>query len=328
MEVLKIGTRIVSTARSLPDFLVTNDDLTALVDTSDEWIYTRTGIRTRYISRGETVSSLSADVFNKLVTAAGYSPEDIDLLIVATVTAEYLFPASSTFVLDKVGAKNAFGFDLGAGCTGFVYALSVADKMIRSGVYKNAVVIGADILTKFTDWTDRQTCILFGDGAGGFLLEATDGENCILAEDMHTDGSHAMKLRGWRLPLNNAWHKDEGPEEPYLLMDGKAIYEFVTQKVPQSIRAVLDKAKVTMDDIKHIVCHQANGRLIESMAKKMKMSMEKFYISINKYGNTSSSTMPIAISEMMENGLIEKGDKVIISGFGAGLTWGSLLVQF
>jgi 3-oxoacyl-[acyl-carrier-protein] synthase-3 len=315
-------------ARSLPELVVTNNELAAMVDTSDEWIKTRTGIETRYISRGETVSSLSADVFRKLCAAAGYSPCDVDLLILATVTPEYLTPSSATFVLGDVGAKNAFGFDINAACSSFVYAMSVADKMICSGVYKNAVVISSDLLSKITDWNDRSTCILFGDGAGGVLIEACEGGPCIIAEDLHTDGQYTGALRGWRLPLRNAWHEDGGADEPYIVMDGKAIFDFVTTKIPLSIRAVLEKAKMTMDDIKHVVCHQANARLIEGVAKKLKMSIEKFYISIGRYGNTSSSSMPIALSEMMEKGIIEKGDKVVISGFGAGVTWGTVLVQF
>ncbi|MCL2702737.1 MAG: ketoacyl-ACP synthase III [Defluviitaleaceae bacterium] len=328
MEDDSIGTRIVGAARSLPELVVTNDDLAALVETSDEWIHTRSGIRTRHISRGESVSTLASDVFRKLVSGAGYDPDDIDLLILATVTPEYLTPSSATFVLRETGAKNAFAFDINAACTGFVYAVSVADKMLRSGLYKKAIVIAGDTLSKFVDWTDRATCVLFADGAGGVLMEACDGAPCILAEDLHTDGSYAMSLRAAKLPIKNPWYEDPGPEEPYVIMDGKAIYDFVVTEIPKSVRAILEKAAMTIDDIKYVICHQANSRIIEGVAKKLKTGIDKFYISISRYGNTSASSMPIALSEMMEKGLVHKGDRIIISGFGAGLTWGSLLVQF
>lgn len=321
------GTRIVWAERKLPEFAVSNDDLSELVDTSDEWIVKRSGIKTRKISRGETVSTLSAAVFRQLLAKTGRDPSEIDLLALATVTPEYLTPQSSAFVLGEVGAKNAFAIDINAACTGFVYALSVADKMIRSGVYKRAVVIGADTLSKIVDWSDRGTCILFGDGAGGVIIEASDGASCILAEDLHTDGEHAGLLRGTRIPLNNAWHKDQDEPVPYVVMDGHAVYDFTITEVPKSIRAALDKAALTMDDIKYVICHQANIRIIEGIAKKLKVGIDKFYISISRYGNTSSSSMPIALSEMLEQGLVAPGDKIIIAGFGAGLTWGSLLIE-
>ncbi|MCL2407267.1 MAG: ketoacyl-ACP synthase III [Defluviitaleaceae bacterium] len=325
------GTRIVTAARSLPELVVTNDDLAKFIDTSDEWIFTRSGIRKRHISRGETVASLSADVFKQLVSKAGITVDDIDFLIITTVTPEYLTPSSATFVLGEVGAKNAFGFDLNAACTGFVYGVSVADKLLRSGVYKRGIVIGADILSKICDWEDRSTCVLFADGAGGILMEATDGANsCILAEDLHTDGAKATELRGYKLPIKNPWYNelDHTADEPYVIMDGKAIYDFVTTEIPKSVRSILEKADVSSDEVKYVVCHQANARIIETVAKKLKTSIDKFKITITNFGNTSSSSMPLALSDMFDKGEVEKGDKIIITGFGAGLTWGSVLVQF
>ena len=321
------GTRIVWAERKLPDFVVTNDDLAALVDTSDEWITTRSGIKTRRISRGESVSGLAAKVFMQLCAKAGITPADVEILILATVTPEYLTPQSSAFVLREAGARNAFAIDINAACTGFVYALSIADKMIRSGVYKNAMVISGDILSKFTDWSDRGTCILFGDGSGGVFMEAKEGGSCILAEDLHTDGTDANVLRGGRIPLNNAWYKDEGPHEPFVIMDGRAVFDFLLKEIPQSINRILASANLTMDDIKYVVPHQANAKMIEGVAKKLKTDMSKFYMTIAKYGNTSSSTMPIAMSELFEQGLLQPGDKIIVTGFGAGLTWGSLILE-
>ena len=322
------GTRIVCAGRKLPEFAVTNEDLTSLVDTSDEWIHTRSGIKTRFISRGETVSDLSSDVLRQLLSKSGDAPGDIEFLVLATLTAEYATPQSSALILGEVNAKNAFAIDINGACTGFVYALSIADKMIRSGVYKNAVVISADTLSKVVDWSDRTTCVLFGDGAGGVLLEAVEGgSSCILAEDLHTDGQDALLLRGGRTPINNPWNEDKGPTEPYIVMDGHAVYDFTIREVPKSAQSVLDKAGLTVDDVKYIIPHQANARIIEKIAKKLKADISKFYISISRYGNTSSSSIPIALSEMFEQGLLEKGDKVILAGFGAGFTWGCLLVE-
>ncbi|MDR1703115.1 MAG: ketoacyl-ACP synthase III [Clostridiales bacterium] len=322
------GTRIIKAARAVPGFVVTNDDLTRLVDTSDEWIITRTGINTRRVSQGETTASLASDVFKQLVTGTRRGPEDVDLLILSTVTPDYMTPQSSAFVLRDNGAKNAFAFDMNAACTAFVYALSVAEKMLTSGVYKTAAVISSDTLTKITDWSDRGTCVLFGDGAGGVLMEYDGGPGGILAEDLHTDGEMATAIRGGRLPVNNAWHKDEGPVEPFVIMDGRATYDFTVREIPKSISATLEKARLTMDDIKYVVCHQANARILNGIAKKLKTGMDKFFVTINEFGNTSSSSVPIALSVMLERGMIEKGDKIMFAGFGAGLTWGTLIYQY
>jgi 3-oxoacyl-[acyl-carrier-protein] synthase-3 len=181
-------------------------------------------------------------------------------------------------------------------------------------------------LSKIVDWSDRSTCVLFGDGAGGVLVSACEGDSCILAEDMHTDGRHALRLFARKLPIKNPWHED-AEESPHVIMDGKAVFDFVTTEIPKSIRASLERAKLCIEDIKAIICHQANERMIETVAKRLKTGLEKFYISISRYGNTSSSSMPIALTEMFEKGLVKKGDKVVISGFGAGLTWGTLVVR-
>jgi 3-oxoacyl-[acyl-carrier-protein] synthase-3 len=322
------GTRIIKVARALPDFVVTNDDLARLVDTSDEWITSRTGINTRRMSQGETTASLSSEVFKKLTSGPEHGPNDVDLLILSTVTPDYMTPQSSAFVLRDNGARNAFAFDMNAACTAFVYALSVAEKMLTSGVYKTAAVISGDVLSKITDWSDRGTCVLFGDGAGGVLMEYDGGPGGILSEDLHTDGEMVMAIRGARLPVNNAWHKDEGPVEPSIIMDGRATYDFTVREVPKSILRSLEKASLTMDDIKYVVCHQANARILSGIAKKLKVSMDKFFVTINEFGNTSSSSVPIALSIMTERGLIQKGDKIVFAGFGAGLTWGTLVYQF
>lgn len=320
--------RIVNAARYIPALRVSNDDLSSMVETSDEWIYSRTGIRNRHISQGETASDMAAEVFRKLLAGTRYKADDIELLIISTVTPDYLSPHTSALTLSKVGATKAFGFDINGACTGFIYAFSVADKMVRSGFYKNAMVISSDTLSKVTDWTDRGTCVLFGDGAAGVLLEASDSDAGVITEDLHSDCSYPKAISFHRIPVQNAWHTDNGPLEPYLQMDGHAIFDFALREIPASIRRVLDKNGLTLDDIKIIIPHQANSRIIESIAKKLKTGLDKFFMNIHEYGNTSSASIPIAFSELWEQGAFVSGDKILFNGFGGGLTWGTILYGF
>ncbi len=320
------STEFIAFDSCTPQKAVTNDDLSLLVDTTDEWISTRTGIRERRISEGENTSDMCIKVAKGLLKKSSVSAEDIDLIIVATITPDFATPSTACMVQSAVGAVNAFAFDVSAACSGFVFAAGIADKYIRSGMCRNAIVIGAETLSKIVNWRDRTTCVLFGDGAGGALLSRSE-RNCYIAEDMHSDGSLGMQLTGGEAKVRNAFADPEEPDRRYLEMDGRTIFSFATRKVPASIRTLLEKASLTPDDIDWVVPHQANSRIVEVVAKKLDMPPEKFFMNIAKYGNTSAASIPIALAQMSDEGLLKKGQKVIISGFGGGLTWGSAIIE-
>ena len=310
-----------------PEKIVTNDDLSQIVDTSDEWIYSRTGIKQRHLSTGEDTSQLCIEVAKRLLEKSGTSPEEIDLIIVGTISPDYATPSTACLVQGAIGAVNAFAFDISAACSGFVYALSIADKFIKSGSYKKAIVLGAETLSKIVDWKDRSTCVLFGDGAGGVIVEPVD-KGGILAEDMHSKGEDGLKMTGNERKPENMLFTPEGENNPYLVMDGRAIFNFATRVVPHSVNEIIEKSGISMDDVKYIVPHQANSRIIDIVARKLNVPIEKFYLNINEYANTSAASIPIALGEMSEKGLLKKGDKIIVTGFGAGLTWGSVLIEW
>lgn len=311
---------------------VSNEMLEKLVDTSSEWICSRTGILERRITLGENTSNLATEVCNKLLKNANITASEIDLILVATITSDYMMPSTACIVQSNIGANNAVAFDINAACSGFVYALSVADKFIKSGTYKNALVVGSETLSKIVDWTDRGTCVLFGDGAGGVLLSSTTENIGILNEDIHSRGSSWKSLRGGFVPLVNPFlenqekNKEDCKNDYYLNMNGREVFNFATKTVPSSIQKLLDDAKISVDDIKYIVPHQANYRIIEVVAKKLNTTIDKFYLNLENYGNTSSASIPIALAEMKEKNLLHLGDKIVLTGFGAGLTWGSMLI--
>ncbi len=319
--------KIIGFESYTPENIITNDDLSNIVETSDEWIYTRTGISKRCLTTKENTSDFAINVSKKLIENANISPKDIDLIILATITPDYLTPSTACIVQGAIGATNALAFDINAACSGFVYALSTADKFLKSGLYKNALVIGAETLSKTVDWSDRSTCVLFGDGSGGALLTASNQYNSILAEDLKADGVSWQAITGGKLNNNNPFLKEKEEEAFYLQMDGRKVFNFATKTVPKSINNVLEKANITLDDIKYIVPHQANSRIVEGVAKKLNISLDKFYLNLESYGNTSAASIPIALAEMTKNNLLKKGDKIIITGFGAGLTWASMLIQ-
>ncbi len=321
------NSKIVAFDKFTPETIVTNDDLSKIVETSDEWITSRTGISKRCILKESNTSLLATNVAKKIIEKSNINPEDISLIIVATITPDYLTPSTACIVQGEIGAKNAFAFDVNAACSGFVYALSIADKFLKSGVCKNALVIGAEVLSKITDWSDRGTCVLFGDGAGGLLIESSENENSLMAEDLKADGQSWQAIIGGKVPLKNPFASKEDEESFFLQMNGRDVFNFATKTVPKSIKEVLAKANVSLDEVKYIVPHQANSRIVEVVAKKLEVSMEKFYLNLQDFGNTSSASIPIALAEMVEKKLIEKGDKVILTGFGSGLTWGSMLVS-
>lgn len=320
--------RIIETGSYLPEQIISNDDLAEIVDTSDEWIRSRTGIKERRISSGENTSEISTKAALQIIERAGVDPLDIELLIVGTCTADYSVPSAACMVQKAIGAKNATAFDLTAACSGFMYGLSVADKYIKSGACKNALVIGAEILSKIIDWSDRSTCVLFGDGAAGAYLEKT-GEAGIICEEIGSDGASYEALKAGYMPAANAFN-DVSPMTGFdaVQMDGREIFKFATKKVSKSIGSLLEKAGINAEDIKYIVPHQANVRIVEIVAKKTGIPLEKFYLNMDRIGNTSAASIPIALHEMNERGMLERGDKIILTGFGGGLTWGTMLIEW
>lgn len=320
--------RIIATGAYAPEQVITNDDLSKIMDTSDEWIRTRSGISQRRLSSGENTSHMAIKVGEQILKNAGVKPEDIELLIIASVTPDYTVPSVACMVQKEMGLVNAVAFDITAACAGFIYGICVADKFIKCGVYKNAIVIGAEILSKIMDWTDRSTCVLFGDGAGGVYLEAsqTDG---ILCEEIGSDGASYEALTAGYISPANAFNDVEPLKGmDFVNMDGRGVFKFATKTVSKSILRVIEKAGISKEEITYVVPHQANIRIVEMIAQKTGIPMEKFYMNIDRYANTSSASIPIALNEMNEKGLLKRGDKLLIAGFGGGLTWGSMYLTW
>lgn len=324
-----VRTRVITTASHVPGQIVTNDDLSKIVDTSDEWITQRTGIKERRISSGENTSDMAVKVAKQLLEKAEIEPESIDLIIVASVTPDYGTPSVACMVQKEIGAVNAVAFDVAAACSGFMFSLSIADKYIKQGAYENAIVIGGETLSKIVDWTDRSTCVLFGDGAGGAYIEKSQ-EAGIICEDIGSDGSlYSILTSGYTAPSNvfNEIPVEEDTEY-YVNMDGREVFKFATKNVIKSMKKVMEKEGITQEEVKYFIPHQANARIVEVIAKKLKIPMNKFYMNMERFGNTSSASIPIALSELEEKGLLERGDKIIMSGFGGGMTWGTMLITW
>lgn len=315
---------------SVPEPVLTNDDLAKIVDTNDEWIRERTGIRERRIAReNDFPSTLGTAAALKALEVANLKPTDVDLIICATSTPEHIFPATACLIQDQLGATKAGAFDLLAACSGFIYGLNMAAQSIRSGAIKNAVVIGTETLSRFVDWEDRNTCILFGDGAGAFVLQASDQPGGVLSAVMHSDGSGGNLLTlpagGSRYPATEATIR-EGRH--YIYMDGREVFRFATKVMASSTEEVLKSAGLTKNDVNVIIPHQANSRIIDAAARGLKLPIERFVVNVERYGNTSTASIPIATVEGIEKGRLKKGDKVVFVGFGAGLTWGALLAEW
>ena len=315
---------------SVPEPVLTNDDIAKMVDTNDEWIRGRTGIRERHIAReDQSTATLAVEASLKALELANLAPTELDLIIVSSSSPEYIFPATACLVQDQIGATKAGAFDLLAACSGFIYAMNMAAQSIRSGSIKNALVIGSETLSRFVDWKDRGTCILFGDGAGAFVLQASDKPGGVLSAVMHSDGSGADTLTllggGARHPATETTVL-EGKH--FIQMDGKAVFRFATRVMGSATREALELAGMTTDDVDLIIPHQANYRIIETAAKYLKMPMEKFVVNVDRYGNTSTASIPIAAVEAFEKGTLKSGNKVVFVGFGAGLTWGALVAEW
>lgn len=318
--------RIIGTGSYLPETIVTNDDLSKIMDTSDEWIRTRTGIKERHLVKAETTASMSILAAKNAMENAGVTAEDIDLIIVGTITGDYLTPSTACEVQAGIGAKDAIAYDVNAACSGFAFAVASAHAFIQSGIYKTALVIGAETLSKIMDWSDRSTCVLFGDGAGAAILTG-DNEGGILGFDIGSDGASGMVLACKDRENNNPLVKNPVKLD-YVHMEGQEVYKFAVKTVPASIQKVLGDSGLEPDDIKCYVLHQANLRIIQSVAKRLKVSEDKFPISLDHCGNVSAASVPILLDEVNRQGQLKKGDKIIISGFGGGLTWGTILIEW
>ncbi len=326
------GMKILGTGSYLPPNCVTNDDLAKTIDTTDEWIRTRTGIETRYIA-DETMptSEIAAGAAEAAIKAAGISPDDIDLIIVATLSPDQTFPNTACHVQRRIGANpKAMCFSMEAACTGFVYALETATAMVRSGYHKTALIIGAEKMSSLVDWTDRSTCVLFGDGAGAMILQATDEPQCaLIASTMHANGKHTDILQvpagGTRLPLTPELILEK---KNCITMEGQQVFKLAVTSMVKACKKVLKEAGLTIDDLTWLVPHQANKRIIAAVGKGLGIETEKVFINVNKYANTSSATVPIALDEIAKGGLVNSGDYVLCVAFGGGLTWGASLLKW
>lgn len=315
---------------AVPESILTNDDLSKMVDTNDEWIRERTGIRERHIAREHDFpSTLGVEASIKALTVANLRPTDLDLIICTTSSPEYIFPATACLIQDQLGATKAGAFDLLAACTGFIFAVNMAAQAIKSGSIKNALVVGSETLSRFINWKDRNTCILFGDGAGAFVLQASERPGGIFSAVMHSDGSGGDSLSlpggGSRFPATEA---TVHAGQHYIQMDGKEVFRFATRVMASATQEALDAAGLTVDQIQWIVPHQANIRIIEAAARGLKLPMDRFIVNLDRYGNTSTASIPIAVVEAVEKGQIKNGDKIVFVGFGAGLTWGALAAEW
>jgi len=315
---------------AVPERVLTNLELSKMVETNDDWIVERTGIHERRIANDhETTASLATDAAIKALERANLDPSDVDLIIVSTSSPEHIFPATACIVQDRIGARKAGAFDLSAACTGFIYALNIAAQAIQTGSIENAVVIGSETLSRLVNWKDRNTCILFGDGAGAFVLQASTNPGGVLSAVMRSDGSGgdllSLPAGGSRLPASAATIADG---QHYIHMNGREVFRFATRVMSQATQEAVQKANLTMDDIKLIIPHQANQRIIEAAARQLALPMDRVVVNVGNYGNTSTASIPIATCEAIEKGRLQAGDRVVFVGFGAGLTWGAAVLEW
>ena len=321
---------ITTTAHYVPEKILTNKDIESMVDTSDEWIRSRTGIEQRHIvSSNEASSDLSTHVANQLLKKRGIDASEIDVIIVSTVTPDHLTPSTAAIVQNNINASNTWGFDLSAACSGFLYGLETGSKLIESKKYNKIMVIGVDTMTSILDFKDRETCIIFGDGAGGVILENATNNNGIISSILRTDGSGAEDLQvlagGSRKPATNNTIKNR---EHYIRQDGKKVFKFAVKRMAEVSEKILKDNGLTGNDIDLFIPHQANKRIIDATRKRCGISEDKVFININKYGNTTAGTIPICLNEAVEDKRIKTGDYILLSAFGSGYTWGSILIKW
>ncbi|MCP4631890.1 MAG: ketoacyl-ACP synthase III [candidate division Zixibacteria bacterium] len=321
---------VIGTGHSVPPRILTNQDLEKIVDTTDEWILSRTGIKERHIADENTsASTLASEASRIALRRAGILPDEIDLVLVATVTPDMPFPSTSAIVQSNIGAINAAVMDVSAGCTGFIYGLSMADSYIKSGMFKTILVVGVEILSKVTDWTDRSTCILFGDGAGAVVLRATTEKIGILGTFIKADGRHGNLLM---MPgggsVNPASQKSVDLRLHFLKMSGNEVFKVAVRSMNEATQKILDKTGLKAEDINMLIPHQANLRIIKATADRLKIPKEKVYVNIQRYGNTSSASIPIALDEIRSNGNYKSSSPLLLVAFGAGFTWGSAAITW
>lgn len=325
---------IIGWGRYLPQRVLTNHELSNIVDTSHEWIVTRTGIRERHIAgERETTATLAFEAAARALSVADMHPSQVELIIVATSTPESIFPSTACQVQDYLGAPHAGAFDLSAACSGFVYALSMASNAIRSGSVNSAIVIGAETMSRVVDWSDRGTCILFGDGAGAVVLKGSSVPGGVMASTLHSDGSGGDLLRlpavyHNPIPALGSHFSSNGYRNNTIRMNGRQVFRFATRAISESVEEVLEDAGMDLDDVDLIIPHQANTRIIETAAKRLKISPDRFYVNVDRAGNTSAASIPIALCDAVEDGLLRPDDNVIFVGFGGGLTWAASLVKW
>ena len=309
----------------VPDRVLTNEELSTIVDTSDEWIMTRTGIRERRIAAPEeALTDLAMPAARAALAQAHVDPRDVDLLLCATVTPDMMFPTSSALLADALGADDAAAYDLLAGCTGFMYALAQAYGMLAAGLAERALVVGGDVLSRILDWTDRSTLVLFGDGAGAVVLERVDRPG-FLGFELGADGGGGIHLS---LPGSGSRQKEQAEANGYIHMNGREVFKFATRVLVSSAEAVLERCDVAVEDVDVYVPHQANVRIMDHAAQKLGIPRERMVVNVDRYGNTSSGSIPLALAEAQADGRLKEGDLVLMTGMGAGLTWGSALMEW
>ena len=325
-----IHARITGTGSYAPKKVITNHDLEKLIDTSDEWITERTGIKERRIvEKGQTTSDLAYEASRKALKAAGIGAHELDLILVATMTPDTILPSMGCVLQEKLGAKNAAAFDIAAACSGFIYGMSIADAFIRSGTYKNILLVGAEVISRFMDWEDRTTCILFGDGAGAAVIQRHTGKRGILSTHLHSDGSMGDLLY---VPAGGAKHPASietiQKRMHFIKMKGNETFKAAVRALEGVVQEALSHNKVKPEEIDYLVPHQANLRIIQAMAQRLNMPMEKVVLTLPKYGNTSAASIPMALDEAVRDGRIKENHLLLFEAFGGGLTWASALVRW
>ncbi len=321
--------QITGWGKYAPPKVLTNYDLEKMVDTSHDWIVQRTGIEQRHIAgEGETTATMAVAAAQKALAVAGLEPADLDLIVVGTSTPDYFMPAVSSLIQARLGA-NCPAFTISTGCTAFVYGLVTAHQYIASGAYRHVLVIGAELVSRFIDWTDRNTCVLFGDGAGAVVLSASDEPGGILAFDLGSNGENGMVLAVEGGGSANPFSQEVlDNKQIYIQMNGREVFKFATRILPQSTQTLVEKAGMSVDDIDLLIPHQANVRIIEMAVRRLEIDPQKVYVNLQKYGNTSAASIPLALVEALEEGRIKKNDRLAMVSFGAGLTWASALLQW
>lgn len=320
--------RIIGTGSYLPKKVADNHFLSTIVDTDDEWIRQRTGIKERHLSNGkEGTTYMATHAAEAALENAGITADELDMIIVATVSADTYVPSTSCQVQGAIGAIRATCFDLNAACSGFLFAMNTAYAYIEMGMAKTILIIGAETLSREVDWSDRSSCILFGDGAGAAIMRQEEGKGGLIASVTGSDGSQGDVLTCKGRGIQNPFHQSKRKKD-YLRMEGQAVFRFAVTMVPRCIKQILKKTGYDTEDIKFFVLHQANVRILELIAKCLKVDIDKFPMNLDRYGNTSSASIPILLDELNRNNLLEPGDKIVLSGFGGGLTWGAVLIEW